>query len=76
MVVAALLHLYTYYGKQTQDFVDPAAQTRTLASLPAAAEAKTLFMTREEIINHAKKYSKSYGYSSSAWQPWFNAKPA
>ncbi len=35
--------------------------------------SKTLFMTKEEIINHAKKYSKSYGYSSSAWQTEFDA---
>ncbi len=35
--------------------------------------AKTLFMTKDEIINHAKKYSKSYGYSFSAWQDEFDA---
>ncbi len=35
--------------------------------------AKTLFMTKDEIINHAKKYSKSYDYSSSAWQTEFDA---
>jgi recombination protein RecT len=35
--------------------------------------AKTLFMTKEKIINHAKKYSKSYGYASSAWQTEFDA---
>ena len=35
--------------------------------------AKTLYMTKEEIITHAKKYSKSYGYSSSAWQTDFDA---
>ena len=35
--------------------------------------AKTLFMTKEEIISHAKKYSKSYGYSTSAWQTEFDA---
>ncbi len=35
--------------------------------------AKTLFMTKDGIINHAKKYSKSYGYSSSAWQTEFDA---
>ena len=35
--------------------------------------AKTLYMTKEEIITHAKKYSKSYGYSSSAWQTEFDA---
>ena len=35
--------------------------------------AKTLFMTREEIITHAKKYSKSYGYATSAWQTEFDA---
>ena len=35
--------------------------------------AKTLYMTKEEITSHAKKYSKSYGYSSSAWQTEFDA---
>ena len=35
--------------------------------------SKTLFMTKEEIINHAKKYSKSYGSSSSAWQTEFDS---
>lgn len=35
--------------------------------------AKTLYMTKEAIISHAKKYSKSYGYSSSAWQTDFDA---
>jgi len=35
--------------------------------------SKTLYMTKEEIISHAKKYSKSYGYSTSAWQTEFDA---
>jgi len=35
--------------------------------------SKTLYMSKEEIISHAKKYSKSYGYSSSAWQTEFDA---
>lgn len=35
--------------------------------------SKTLYMTREAIISHAKKYSKSYEYSSSAWQTDFDA---
>lgn len=29
---------------------------------------KTVLWTRDGIIKHAKKYSKSYSYSSSAWQ--------
>ena len=35
--------------------------------------AKTLYMTRDAIISHAKKYSKSFEYSSSAWQTDFDA---
>ena len=35
--------------------------------------AKTLYMTREAVIAHAKKYSRSYEYSSSAWQTDFDA---
>lgn len=34
---------------------------------------KTLYMTREGVITHAKKYSKSYDYSASAWQTDFDA---
>ncbi len=34
--------------------------------------SKTVYMTREEIIAHAKRYSKSYGNSSSAWSSNFD----
>ncbi|MBE0662832.1 MAG: recombinase RecT [Bacteroidales bacterium] len=35
--------------------------------------AKTLYMTRDGIIAHAKKYSKSYEHNASAWQTDFDA---
>ncbi|MFW5687509.1 MAG: recombinase RecT [Bacteroidota bacterium] len=35
--------------------------------------SKTLYMTRDAIIAHAKKYSKSFEYSSSAWQTDFDS---
>lgn len=35
--------------------------------------SKTLFMTTEEVIAHAKKYSKSYGSNNSAWATDFDA---
>lgn len=35
--------------------------------------AKTLYMTKEGVRSHAKKYSKSYGHSLSAWQTDFDA---
>jgi recombination protein RecT len=35
--------------------------------------SKTLYMSKENIIAHAKKYSKSYDYSASAWQTDFDA---
>lgn len=34
--------------------------------------SKTLYMTKEEVINHAKRYSKSYGNKSSAWATNFD----
>lgn len=50
---------------------------KSWATLPTSkwsmGSRKTLFMTKEEIISHAKKYSKSYGYSSSTWQTEFDA---
>jgi len=33
---------------------------------------KTLYMTQNEIICHAKRYSKSYNYDSSAWKTNFD----
>ena len=35
--------------------------------------AKTLYMTKDDIIRHAKKYSKSYSDKNSAWQTDFDA---
>lgn len=35
--------------------------------------SKTLFMTTEEVIAHAKKYSKSYGNSNSSWATDFDS---
>lgn len=35
--------------------------------------AKTMYSTREQVTAHAKKYSKSFGNSSSAWQTDFDA---
>ena len=35
--------------------------------------SKTLYMTRDAVIAHAKKYSKSFEYSASAWQTDFDA---
>jgi recombination protein RecT len=35
--------------------------------------SKTLYMSKENIIAHAKKYSRSYEYSASAWQTDFDA---
>lgn len=32
---------------------------------------KTVYMTQAEMVAHAKRYSKSYGYESSAWQTNF-----
>jgi len=34
---------------------------------------KTLYMTVEEVINHAKQFSKSYGNKNSAWATDFDA---
>lgn len=34
--------------------------------------SKTLYMTKDEIINHAKKHSKSYGNKNSAWSTNFD----
>ncbi len=34
---------------------------------------KTLYMTKDEVIAHAKKFSKSYNHSSSAWNSDFDA---
>lgn len=34
--------------------------------------SKTLYMTKDEIIKHAKRYSKSFNYNSSAWQTNFD----
>lgn len=33
---------------------------------------KTVYMTTEEVMRHAKKYSKSYAYESSAWKTNFD----
>lgn len=35
--------------------------------------SKAVYMTKDEIIKHAKKYSKSYGKESSAWTTDFDA---
>ena len=35
--------------------------------------SKTLYMSRDSIIQHAKKYSKSFEHSASAWQTDFDA---
>ncbi len=35
--------------------------------------SKTLFMKKEHVVEHAKKYSKSYGYKDGAWQTEFDA---
>jgi recombination protein RecT len=35
--------------------------------------SKTLYMTKEAVIKHAKKYSKSYSNASSPWQTEFDA---
>lgn len=53
-------------------------QSETVAGYFAHIEmlngfSKTLYMTKEGIVSHAKKYSKSYGYASSAWQTDFDA---
>ncbi len=34
--------------------------------------SKTLYMTKDEVTAHAKRYSQSYNYKSSAWQTNFN----
>lgn len=34
--------------------------------------SKTLYMTKEEIIKHAKRYSKSYGNKNGAWSTNFD----
>ena len=34
--------------------------------------SKTLYMTKDEIINHAKKHSKSYGNKNGAWSTNFD----
>ncbi len=34
--------------------------------------SKTLYMTKDEIINHAKKHSKSYGNKNGAWSTYFD----
>jgi recombination protein RecT len=33
---------------------------------------KSIYMTKEEVIRHAKRYSKSYAYESSAWHTNFD----
>jgi len=33
---------------------------------------KTLYMTYAEVVSHAKRYSKSFSYESSAWQTNFD----
>ncbi len=35
--------------------------------------SKTLYMSREEVIAHAKRFSKSYGNAKSPWETDFNA---
>jgi recombination protein RecT len=35
--------------------------------------AKTLYMTKEQVTSHAKKYSKSFSKESSPWQAEFDA---
>ncbi len=35
--------------------------------------SKTLFMTKENVQKHTKKYSKSYSYANSPWQTEFDA---
>lgn len=35
--------------------------------------SKTLYMTREKVTAHAKKYSKSFAFDSSPWQKEFDA---
>lgn len=35
--------------------------------------SKTLYMTKKQVDDHAKKYSKSYGNSSSTWKTDFEA---
>lgn len=35
--------------------------------------SKTLFMSKERVIAHAKKYSKSYGNKNSPWETEFDA---
>lgn len=35
--------------------------------------AKTFYMTKEQVENHAKKYSKSYNTKGSAWQSDFDS---
>jgi len=35
--------------------------------------SQTVYMTKEEVIAHAKKYSKSYGFDSSAWKTDFDS---
>jgi len=34
--------------------------------------SKTFYMTESEIVEHAKRYSKSYGYKTSAWTTNFH----
>ena len=34
--------------------------------------SKTLYMTKQQVTNHAKKYSASYNYSQSAWKTNFD----
>lgn len=34
--------------------------------------SKTLYMTRDEVLAHAKRYSKSYHHKNSAWQTNFD----
>ncbi len=33
---------------------------------------KSVYMTKEEVTKHAKRYSKSYGYDTSAWKTNFD----
>ena len=34
--------------------------------------SKTIYMTKDEVMNHAKKYSRSFNSSGSAWQTHFD----
>ncbi|MCK8826380.1 recombinase RecT [Natroniella acetigena] len=54
-------------GEKTGDIVGYFAYMELLNGF-----SKTVYMTKEEVQAHGKEYSKSYSYSSSAWQTNFD----